>query len=252
MVLEGVWLWAKTPDFLSGPEAKRFHAYVESPCAHPTPAAVMEAPVPPLARQAWYEAFALAESQKPNEIADGRLRGVTFRTSRWGGPAEMLQALADAGAAAGGIAIRAAAALPSGAGEASDTAFDAFLEGLGIEGWPEALSPRVSLLWRPVPGGVPAWAFVGALIESPEPIHRPGRFELQAATLRVSILGIVVERTLDITRRDRSGSRVVVATSQPTEWLSILRLSGRDLRTGLQVSAEFAVPQLPSFAMEAA
>jgi hypothetical protein len=251
MVLDGVWLWAKTPDFLSGPEIARFHAYAESPCAHPTPAAALEAPVPPLARQAWYEVFALSESQK-NDIADGRLRGVTFRTSRWGGPAEMMAAIAVAGGAAGGIAIRADAVLAAGAGEASDTAFDAVLESLGIEGWPEALSPRVSLLWRPTPGGAAAWAFVGALIESPEPIHRPGRFELQAATVRVSFLGIVVERTLDVTRRDRSGSRVIVASSQPTELLSVLRLSGRDVRTGLPVEAEFELPGLPSFALEAA
>lgn len=249
MVLDGVWLWAKTPDFMTKAEAVRFDAYLGSPCAHPTPTSTLEVPVPPLARQAWYEVFALAESQS-NDVADGRLPGVTFRTSRWGGPAEMMSAIAAA--IAGGIAIRADAVLPAGAGEASDTAFDAMLESLGIDGWPEALSPRVSLLWRPTPGGEAAWTFVGALIESPEPIHRPGRFELQAATVLVSFLGITVERTLDVTRRDRSGSRLIVASSQPVEVFSVLKLTGRDLRTGAPVVAELALPRLPSFALEAA
>jgi len=261
--IAGTLLSPTSTQFMFGGEIARTEAYLSSACDLPVPGAVVQADVN-LTRETWYEVFALAKSTQLN-VKQGRLAGVTFRTSRWGGAAEMMAALqfpaATAGTASGGVAIRAGAQLMPGSVEGDDAAFDAFLDTLGMDGWPVATRPRVSLLWREDP---PRWRCAGVLIESPEPIHRPGRFEIRALRLRMGSAAAGIQ--FDIKRRDRSGSRLLFATSTPflpVFTLSgifalpqppLLEIEGRDMPIGQPqntILGLLEVPLTPSFAEEA-
>ena len=262
-VVQATLEWATTSNLLHGPQAIRAEAYAASACKLPAPNAVLQAPMK-LSRLAWYEVYALAESQKPG-VVDGRLPGVSFRTSRWGGGAEMLNALHFAkvvagrttGRATGGAMLRGDAVLAPTVIAGDDGAFDAMLDQLGLDGWPVATEPRISLLWRDQAG---AWRCAGVLIESPEPVHRPGRFEVDTLTLGMGAAGNGV--AFDIRLRDRSGSRLLFATLTPFKPVRVgasrntplLQLHCRDLPIGGAVAAltgSLTVPLLPSFAEEA-
>ena len=57
------------------------------------------------------------------------------------------------------------------------------------------------------------------MIESPEAIHRAGRFEIGELTLTMGLVPPNIH--FDVRRRDRSGTRIVLATStpfQPIRW----------------------------------
>ena len=197
---------------MTGPEKLIAEAYLKSPCVLPTPGVVLHAPVS-LTRNVWYEVFVRATSTTPATVAHGRIPGVSFRTSRWGGGEEMMKALefpttGAAGHAHGGAMIRVGAALAAKSAMDDDAAFDTMLTDLGLDGWPAATEPRVSLLWREAGG---QWRCAGVLLESPEPIHRPGRFEVNGLRLRMGLALV----TFDIHMRDRSGSRVLLATTAP-------------------------------------
>ena len=261
--LAGKLLWTADTKFMVGGEVKRAEAYLASACGLPPPGAVLQADVS-LTREAWYEVYALAKSTQ-QDVAHGRLAGVTFRTSRWGGGAEMMTDLrfptAIARTASGGAAIRTAAQLVPGVVEGDDGAFDTLLDTLGLDGWPAATQPRVSLLWREAAG---TWRCAGVLLESPEPIHRPGRFEVRSLRLRMGIAGAAVN--FDVRRRDRSGSRLLFATSAPFTPVMTpgifglmrpprLQLEALDLPIGKPAQTlvgSLQVPLLPSFAEEAA
>jgi hypothetical protein len=250
--------------FMVGGEVERAKAYYGSACELPPPGAVLQAEVS-LTRETWYEVYALAKSTQAG-IAHGRLDGVSFRTSRWGGGPEMLAALqfrpVAPGKANGGVAIRAGAALTVSAIEGDDSKFDAFLDALGLDGWPVAAQPRVSLLWRETGA---EWRCAGVLLESPEPIHRPGRFEVGAMRLRMGLAGAAV--AFNIRRRDRSGSRLLFATSKPFRPVltsagvfglqrpPLLQLEAVDMPIGKppqSLAGLLQVPLAPSFAEEAA
>lgn len=254
--------WNSESHYLLDSEVARVKAYAASPCNVPPPGAKLVARHV-LARQAWYEVFALAKSTD-RSVEDGALPGVTFRTSRWADGREMLAALhflpGPAGLATGGIALAPDAPLSPAKVVGDDSAFDAFLLALGLESWPIATAPRVSLLWRPDPAG--SWRCAGVFVESPEPIHRAGRIEVQRLTLHMGQDGAGV--TFDIHRRDRSGTRLILATSNP--FPPTLSRSGPDLRSpSLELVLEdlppgaapqllrglLAVPLAPSFAEEA-
>ncbi|MDT7934791.1 MAG: hypothetical protein RQ833_09330 [Sphingomonadaceae bacterium] len=138
------------------------------------------------------------------------LPGVTFRTSRWRDALAMLAGLnfpaAGSGRAAGDLAVDAekAAAIPAGAG---DAAFEDAMRQLGLDGWPVAAEPRVSLLWT---GSAP-WALVGVLIESPEPIERAGR------TKDAKLAAVLPGQSIDFTVRvaDRTASRLLFLLPHP-------------------------------------
>jgi hypothetical protein len=138
-----------------------------------------------------------------------------------------------------------------------DAAFDAFIDQAGLDGWPVATEPRISLLWRQQ---VDTWLCAGVLIESPEPIHRTGRFEVDSLTLVMGPAGKGV--IFDISLRDRSGSRLLFATSTPflpvrsfgSRNPPLLQLNCRDLPIGkaqVPLSGSLTVPLHPSFAEEA-
>ncbi|MBC7730906.1 MAG: hypothetical protein H7306_03265 [Bacteriovorax sp.] len=205
---------------MGGSAAIIAQAYIESTCGMAANGVVLHSEMK-LTRDTWYEVFALAKSRRPQEVSDGRLPGVSFRTSRWADGAEMLQGLrflrSGAGLADGGVALPPGTVLTARTSEGDDGAFDAFLATLGLDGWPAAAAPRVSLLWLPpagppfAPGAAALWRCAGLLLESPEAIHRPGRF-------LVDELELVMGPTLanfDLRLRDRSGSRLLFATSAP-------------------------------------
>jgi len=140
-----------------------------------------------------------------------------------------------------------------------DAAFDAALDRLGLDGWPAPAEPRISLLWREQAG---AWRCAGVFVESPEPIHRPGRFEVDQLTLSMGSASNAV--AFDIRLRDRSGSRLLFATSSPfvprrvrsgVRWRDPqLRIASRDLPIGgvpKSLQGWLHVPLQPSFAEEA-
>ena len=262
-VLAATLQWATDSRYLSGSQAVRAEAYAGSVCKLPPPNAVLQAPMT-LSRLAWYEVYALAQAT-PADVVDGRLPGVSFRTSRWGGGAEMLAALQfgpvvngrSAGRATGGAMLRPDAVLAPADSTGDDALLDALLDRLGLDGWPAATEPRISLLWRQQAG---AWRCAGVLIESPEPIHRPGRFEVDGLTLAMGPAGFGV--AFDIRCRDRSGSRLLFATSAPfaprlslpQRTLPLLRLQCRDLPIGgvvAPLTGSLTVPLQPSFAEEA-
>jgi hypothetical protein len=224
---------------------------------------MLEAPMK-LSRLAWYEVYTLAEPLKGG-VLEGRLPGVSFRTSRWASGTEMLRALhfkravagRSTGQATGGAMLRPDVVLQPTEVTGDDAAFDAFLDLAGIDGWPIATEPRISLLWHEQAG---AWLCAGVLIESPEPIHRPGRFEVDTLTLAMGAAGNAL--AFDIRLRDRSGSRLLFATSTPflpvrvgaSKNPPLLQLRCRDLPIGggpSALSGSLTVPFHPSFAEEA-
>jgi len=196
---------------MTGPDKVITEAYLASQCVLPVPGVILDAAVS-LSRNVWYEVFVRARSLTPATVADGRIPGVSFRTSRWGGGEEMMTSLqfptSGSGNAHGGAMIRAGATLSAKSVMDDDAAFDAMLADLGLDGWPAATEPRISLLWRETAG---QWRCAGVLLESPEPIHRPGRFLVNGLQLRMGPTAM----TFDIRMRDRSGSRLLFATTAP-------------------------------------
>ena len=91
-----------------------------------------------------------------------------------------------------------------------DQAFDGSLTELGIAGWPPAQDVRLSRLWTTDESG--GWRFAGLLLESPEPIHRPGRVGVGRYP-GAGLAGRAVE--FAVRRRDRSGSRLLFLTPTP-------------------------------------
>ena len=252
---------------LSGSAAIIAQAYIDSACGLAANGVVLHTEMK-LTRDTWYEVFALAKS-KTAGVDDGRLPGVSFRTSRWADGAEMLLGLrflrSGAGQADGGVALPPGTVLSARISEGDDGIFDAFLATLGLDGWPAAAAPRASLLWLP-PAGPPApaapWRCAGLLLESPESIHRPGRFVVDGLDL---LMGSTVVN-FNLRLRDRSGSRLLFATSTPfvprrtrrgvpfAFVLPRLRLRCTDLPIGAAKAALqglLEVPLQPSFAEEA-
>jgi hypothetical protein len=272
------WSFATAPALLGPADQSRYRYAVESECEVPTPGATASVLVP-LEPEGWYEVYVLAKSDKPLKYEDGRLPGVTFRTSRWRTPEGMFAGLgftvADQTTATvmtGDLAIPAGAL--AGAVEGSDQAFQEALLALGLDGWPAPDAPRLSRLW--LAGDTGDWRFAGLMVESPEPVHRPGRVELEGLSLSMGRSGGSVG--FDIRRRDRSGSRLIYLTPTPFQvvtrelipfagWPFAQQLAGmgwsqyrritpqlvlkaaailHEART--DVSASLVIPQLPAFA----
>jgi len=233
-------------------------------CPMPKPGGTLQSHYP-LAPLAWYELYALAKSDDP-AVLDGRLDGVTFRTSRWRNPAEMLAGIGFKVApqpASGDIEIRLLPALRALAIDGSDADFEAALDAIGLDGWPSASEPRASIVWLRQDGNAgPAWQCAGLLLESPEPIDRPGGGELQA--LRVVMMPPPLG-AFDIRRSDRTRSRSLWLCSKPfmpRSWLQAVLFRPRqrmypsialdtlDKASGASLSGSIALPLAPTFAAE--
>jgi hypothetical protein len=149
-----------------------------------------------------------------------------------------------------------------------DAAFQEALREMGLEGLqPSGETPRVSQLWLPPADGATEWTCIGLLIESPEPIHRPGRLELPASEPPRLVLGRGPGTLLPFRRRDRSGTRLLLMTDQPFVPRDFIvpglggglvgppriipahvRLHLADLATGASLSGRVALALRPAFA----
>jgi hypothetical protein len=191
-------------------------------------------------------------------FASGKLPGVSFRTSRWRKPEGMFAGLGltvdspmpppPEAVMTGDLAIT-TTAIPGGAVvEGNDQAYQNALDALGLDGWPVTIVPRLSRMWIEDSAG--SWLFAGLMIESPEPIHRPGRLELNSLTLDMGPAGSGI--TFGIRRRDRSGSRLIYLTERPFHVAppvqTRLVLRATSTRAPANVAGRLKVPPAPGFA----
>lgn len=219
---------ADKADFLNPIDRLRFEAISASTCAQPLPGLTGSAGVG-LATEAWYRAEvtalrapATATEKKPGRVV-GRLPGVTFRTSRWRNAEEMLRGLGfttagrPGSALVGDVAV-VPAALPS---STSDQAFLDTLARMGLPDWPPATAPRLSRLWteRVDANGEAVWLFAGIMIESIEPVPRPGRVALGAAGDRILRLdmGVIGDGVLFDHLEDAGGFRLLFLARNAVE-----------------------------------
>ena len=212
-----VWSFATDPAYLAPIDRKRYVYALASECSTPSPGSTATVPNPELEPEAWYEVYVHAHSKEP-AFKHGALPGVTFKTSRWHDPSDMLAGL---GLASGGhdaasvvrgdLVVSAPAALTPPEVVDDDQAFQNALESLGLHAWPPTDEPRLSRLWKAGPGG--SFLYAGLLIESPEPINRAGRFAVGNLTLDMGVAGAGIE--FGIRRRDRAGARLLFLTATP-------------------------------------
>lgn len=226
---------ALNPSFLTPADQRRYQtaagvklvdgaivAATSHPCPIPKPGLTLDGDAE-LEPRAWYEVFVHIASTSGG--AESRLPGVTFQTSRWFAPADMLADLgfpaATPGTATGDLEIRAISGFPRGSVLGDDSAFDAAMAVMGLDGWPRAETVRTSLLWLPRAGGA-AWDLAGVLLESPEPIHRAGRCTVDGvqAVLEPGHAAVAFNTRFS----DRSGSRLLFLTGTPfvpASWFSL-------------------------------
>ena len=264
--LNPLWIAMLEPALLTGLDERRFDVAMTATCTMPKPGATMSA-LAPLAPEAWYEIYTLAKSDTPATVKDGRLDGVTFRTSRWRNPAEMLAGIGFttiASQPAGDVELRVFPAIGPAAIDGSDADFEAALDALGLDGWAPSANPRISVLWRQQEGGgAPSWLCAGLLVESPEPIHRQGRVHLSALRL---VMPPSSPTVFDIRRSDRSRSRMLWLCSvpfMPHVWIRpmpfqkprriwpTVAMDLVDVATGAGLTGSVRLPLAPSFVEEA-
>jgi hypothetical protein len=200
----------------------------------------------PLAPEAWYEVYVELKPKPGSNAPPGTLPGVTFRTSRWRRPAEMLQALGFApvaAPAAGDVPVHDPQLVTTNP-DASDATFQQALTVLGLDGWPIMQVPRTSLLWSLADGG--RWALAGLLVESSEPVDRPGRCTVHG------VHTVDGSTHFDSRRSDRTRSRLLFVTGTPLvpAGASSLVLELLDEATGSMLVASLAVPAQPAFVEE--
>lgn len=243
------WSFGLNREFLSAVDKVRFDALAGSVCKQPGPGGTATVTAE-LAPEAWYEAYVSAEF---DDEPAGRLPGVTFKTSRWRTPEEMLAGL--------GFEVTAPTALPAEVVLAGDLGIDSVAIGggaviagddqglqnaltdLGLEGWPVTETPRQSRIW--LPDGVGGWLFAGFMLESPEPIHRPGRVHFEGAALTLEGGPPV---GFDIRRRDSSGSRLLFLTSTPFQVPAAPQQTRLVLTSNRGQVAKLTLPSAPGFA----
>lgn len=250
-LFDPVWAYATSPSFLTPVDRIRFDYILASPCIRPMPGLSGSVDTR-LETEAWYEVYVLAV---PDDIGvrRARLPGVSFRTSRWRDPVDMLAGLGFAPAPeiiVGDLAIP-TTALPGGQViEGEDQAFVAALAALGLAGWPQAKAPRLSRLW--LQQGE-QWLFAGLMLESPEPIHRDGRLALGPGALTLETAPGVAPPQFAIRRRDAMGFRLLYLSDAPTALggaPATLVLSATSTKSGVSapVVGRATVPPSPSFA----
>jgi hypothetical protein len=239
------WTYATNPAFLTPADRVRYDFALASPCPQPTPGATASVSLP-LAPEAWYEIYIQASPEDDLWYAPGRLPGVTFRTSRWRTPQQMFAGLGwtimpGAGGQSvtiGDLAVEATPAVATLPAATSDQAFISALAALGANDWPVANAPRLSRLWSAKDDH---WRFAGLLVESPEPIIRPGRVSVDGLALE----GMDVPFTL---HRDRAAMRLLFVATQPVEVPDAARLVLACKDGVAPFSAMMALPAAPDFA----
>ena len=138
------------------------------------------------------------------------LPGVVFTTSRYRNPREQVSALGFAapqnGATTGDLPTPSLdlTSVPATDGD-TDSVLAVFLDQLGLGLWEPDPDGACTLLWsRPDAG---PWRLGGVLLESPEPLERPGRLRLGALDC--------MSVPFDVVRRNATGTRVLYLTRTP-------------------------------------
>ncbi|TDO17464.1 hypothetical protein EV580_0637 [Mycobacterium sp. BK086] len=154
-------------------------------------------------------------------LGDPELDGVTFTTSAYAGPTQLIEAfqLADSALAlastptahgdvpignGGDGAPGALAGLADGS-IADDAELEQTLAALGLPPLRPVPAPRSTVLWALSAG---RWGVAGLLLESSEPLNRPGRMGIHAAALDGTVFPVM--------RASRSGTRVLWLRHQPS------------------------------------
>lgn len=182
----------------------------DAPCLPPTSgpgtAIDVQAPLDP---QTGYD-LRLVAHPTSGSGADVVVSRWHFRTSRYRDVDAVLAAL---GLAPGSgavytppdVVLTAEPSLPPAAPYDDATLLQA-LAAAGLDPWPLSPDPRTTLLWLPPDGGT-QWRLVGALLEAPEPICRPGR---------VDVSGVAAGAALTHVASTATGTRVLLAAPTPT------------------------------------
>ncbi len=141
--------------------------------------------------------------------ADRALPGIVFTTSRFERPQDLLRAFGTA---------RDVPVVPAGIGGTAvgDAALEAALAELGLAGRTQPRDPTASALWAPAGD---FWLLAGVLLESPEPLERPGPPPSEAdqnPAARLSLDGVSCPGgSLDVSRRNFSSTRVLYLSPAP-------------------------------------
>lgn len=206
------------PDVLSGPQRIVYEAVNESPCDQPTPGMTGSAKFE-LEPRAWYELYVHA-LEGGQALEAGRFKGVTFRTSRWAGPAQMLADLFTGSTDShpymvGDLLVDEArvAAIRASTVLGDDRAFEAATLAIGADGWPAPEDPRLSWLWVSGAGPGQGYRLIGLMLESPEPVIRDGRGDLQKTVDLNMGFQHSQEAALALSRSDRAGCRFIFVAS---------------------------------------
>lgn len=275
--LEPEWSFITNPMFLRDVDKIRYGYAVESNCNVPLPGSTATIKFP-LEPEAWYNIHILAKADSNLFFVDGHLPGVTFRTSRWRTPQWMFAGLGfktevePAGVAmvddmiveipatfyqatavmVGDLVVKLPTTFDPAVIEDDDQEFQNMLLALGIEGWPGSNEPRLSRLWVPSDVLVPndsGWLFAGLMVESPEPIHRPGRVNL--TDLTHNILSDISTIHFNIHRWDRSGSRLIYLTDRPfavpNDFHLVLKAKETLDKVSKDISGSLLIPKAPKF-----
>jgi hypothetical protein len=197
------WLELVDPLALTELDRRYLEIDLEASCPLPKSGASLGG-VAPLATRATYQLAVAVTPVGPAPPAQN-LPGIIFTTSRYRGPGDQFAHLgfgSPAGSPQGNL-IAASASLPPMAGS-SDGSFDAALSALGQPGWPLTRDGRTSVVWVRDGAGL---ACIGVLLESPEPLVRPGRLSLD----RLAINGAVAPLHFS----DSAGCRHLFAVAAP-------------------------------------
>lgn len=203
-----------------------------------------------LERNASYElSVAFPEQGKRARIGDPELAGITFSTSAYEGPPQLIGSLgfvdattgaALAGArATGDLPIRGALAETPGT-VIGDAALESMLDQLGIQIDGVGGGARSAALWSRLDGA--GWAARGLLIESAEPLIRDGgrRMALQGARIGAT--------ELTIRRANAAGTRALWLATAPIALAgpTVVSLTATD--RGVLFTRRLTVEPMPRFA----
>lgn len=162
--------------------------------------------------------------------------GITFTTSNYTGPADLLQSFGFAsggsGAAHGDLQVIPVTA--AGGSVQDDAELERLVDALGLPPLRPVRSNRSSLLWAPAGG---AWALAGVLLESTEPLIRGDsrRMGLRDAKLAGTVLSVRVVNRAATTALWLAAAPVGITAPATLEVRATDRLN--DFTCGLTVTA---------------